>query len=83
MAFKMKNPSLAKAMKEGTPMQLNYGSPAKKDKETMKEFELRKKQEQAKKADEVSYDEKAMRKQGKTRIPGTNIFEDKENKKEQ
>ena len=30
--FKMKNPSLAKAMKEGTPMQLNYGSPAKKDK---------------------------------------------------
>jgi len=30
--FKMKNPSLAKAMKEGTPMQLNYGSPAKADK---------------------------------------------------
>jgi hypothetical protein len=27
--FKMKNPSLAKAMKEGTPMQLNYGSPVK------------------------------------------------------
>ena len=29
--FKMKNPSLAKAMKEDTPMQLNYGSPAKID----------------------------------------------------
>tara|TARA_R100000655_G_scaffold102815_1_gene148802 strand:- start:276 stop:659 length:384 start_codon:yes stop_codon:yes gene_type:complete len=32
MAFKMKNTSLAKAMKEATPIQLNYGSPAKKDK---------------------------------------------------
>tara|TARA_R100001510_G_C7517620_1_gene114517 strand:+ start:48 stop:467 length:420 start_codon:yes stop_codon:yes gene_type:complete len=29
MAFKMKNPSLAKAMKEGSPMQLNYSSPTK------------------------------------------------------
>ena len=29
--FKMKNSSLAKAMKEGSPMQLNYGSPAKID----------------------------------------------------
>ena len=29
--FKMKNPSLAKAMKDGSPMQLNYGSPAKID----------------------------------------------------
>ena len=83
MAFKMINSSLAKAMKEDTPMQLNYGSPVKKDKETMKEFELRDKQEQRKKADEVSYDKEAMGKKGKTRIPGTNIYEDKENKKEQ
>jgi len=29
--FKMKNPSLAKAMKDGSPMQANYGSPAKID----------------------------------------------------
>jgi|TARA_R100001460_G_scaffold15633_2_gene34373 small-conductance mechanosensitive channel len=80
--FKMKNPSLAKAMREGTPMQLNYGSPAKKDKkpETMKEHQLRMKQEQAEKADEVSYDKSSMDKKGKTRIPGTNIYEDKKNK---
>ena len=29
--FKMKNASLAKAMKDGSPMQANYGSPAKID----------------------------------------------------
>tara|TARA_R100000278_G_scaffold13957_1_gene14690 strand:- start:384 stop:854 length:471 start_codon:yes stop_codon:yes gene_type:complete len=91
--FKMKNPSLAKAMREGTPMQLNYGSPMKDTgtpgdagpkkrprRNTMKEDELIEKQEQRKKADEVSYDKKAMNKKGKTRIPGTNIYEDKENK---
>ena len=83
MAFKMKNPILAKAVKDGSPMQLNYRSPAKKDKETMKEFELRKKQEARRKADEVSYDKKSMGEKGKTRIPGTNIYEDKAFKKEQ
>jgi len=83
--FKMKNPILAKSVKDGSPMQLNYRSSAmkKEHKETMKQFDLRKKQEAAKKADEVSYDKKSMDKKGKTRIPGTNIYEDKDFKKEQ
>jgi len=34
MAFKMKNPILAKAVKDGSPMQLNYKSPMKKDGKT-------------------------------------------------